>query len=420
MLTYRFILISLLGLSTLSFCAKLKLDKVRGVNLGGWLVLEPWITPSLFDQFKEKSQDQIAIDETNFHVKLGYDEAKSQLEKHWSEWVTEEDFRTLSSWGINLVRIPFGFWIFGDHPGMVSGLHHLDRGIDLAEKYNIQVLLDLHAVPGSQNGFDNSGTACANSQFTKKCFTTCPDEYVWHKTPEYVKKSQEILQRISERYTDKSNIYGIELLNEPFVGIDLEFMKNFYEETYDQLRNFIPSDWAIVMHDSFRPWNWEGFMADKLKYQNVFMDSHIYFAFDVNQISLSPEKILLLPCESQKQIQYMMQKQIPVFVGEWSLAKDDCALWLNGFMQATRKETILHSTCGQDYDISFMTKFIRNQLWAWEQSEGWIFWNFKANEDDWSFLTLIQKGVLPEHVNGLADFIAQSECITKNFSFLQN
>lgn len=25
--------------------------KIHGVNLGGWLVLEPWITPSLFEQF---------------------------------------------------------------------------------------------------------------------------------------------------------------------------------------------------------------------------------------------------------------------------------------------------------------------------------------------------------------------------------
>lgn len=25
-------------------------DKIRGVNLGGWFVLEPWITPSLFEE----------------------------------------------------------------------------------------------------------------------------------------------------------------------------------------------------------------------------------------------------------------------------------------------------------------------------------------------------------------------------------
>jgi len=24
-------------------------EKIRGVNLGGWLVLEPWITPSVFE-----------------------------------------------------------------------------------------------------------------------------------------------------------------------------------------------------------------------------------------------------------------------------------------------------------------------------------------------------------------------------------
>jgi len=24
-------------------------EKVRGVNLGGWFVLEPWITPSIFE-----------------------------------------------------------------------------------------------------------------------------------------------------------------------------------------------------------------------------------------------------------------------------------------------------------------------------------------------------------------------------------
>ena len=25
-------------------------DKIRGVNLGGWLVLEPWITPTIFEE----------------------------------------------------------------------------------------------------------------------------------------------------------------------------------------------------------------------------------------------------------------------------------------------------------------------------------------------------------------------------------
>ena len=27
--------------------------KVRGVNLGGWLVLEPWITPKFFEEVND-------------------------------------------------------------------------------------------------------------------------------------------------------------------------------------------------------------------------------------------------------------------------------------------------------------------------------------------------------------------------------
>lgn len=34
-------------------------QQVRGVNLGGWMVLEPWITPSLFYQFLGKGEGEI-------------------------------------------------------------------------------------------------------------------------------------------------------------------------------------------------------------------------------------------------------------------------------------------------------------------------------------------------------------------------
>ena len=32
-------------------------DKVRGVNLGGWFVLEPWITPSIFEATPDECVD---------------------------------------------------------------------------------------------------------------------------------------------------------------------------------------------------------------------------------------------------------------------------------------------------------------------------------------------------------------------------
>ena len=38
--------------------------KLHGVNLSGWLVLEEWMTPSVFEGLK-------AVDETSFCVEMG-------------------------------------------------------------------------------------------------------------------------------------------------------------------------------------------------------------------------------------------------------------------------------------------------------------------------------------------------------------
>ena len=32
---------------------------IRGVNLGGWLLLEPWITPSLFEEVNRTNQTTV-------------------------------------------------------------------------------------------------------------------------------------------------------------------------------------------------------------------------------------------------------------------------------------------------------------------------------------------------------------------------
>jgi len=38
----------------------------------------------------------------------------------------------MSDMNLNLVRIPFGWWILGEDDNFVSGIHHLDRGVQLA------------------------------------------------------------------------------------------------------------------------------------------------------------------------------------------------------------------------------------------------------------------------------------------------
>ena len=92
---------------------------VRGVNLGGWLVLEvcyrpsaslcflilptaatqPWITPSLFDN----TGNPAIVDEWTFTHLQERNVAQAKLVKHWDTWITETDFQSIAGAGCVLV-----------------------------------------------------------------------------------------------------------------------------------------------------------------------------------------------------------------------------------------------------------------------------------------------------------------------------
>jgi aryl-phospho-beta-D-glucosidase BglC (GH1 family) len=92
---------------------------LRGTSLGGWLVLQPWITPSLFYQFlgaSEKWSDDapkhVGLDTKTFCTALGKAEANKQLRRHWSTFVTEDQIRNLKLSGAETLRIPVGDWMY--------------------------------------------------------------------------------------------------------------------------------------------------------------------------------------------------------------------------------------------------------------------------------------------------------------------
>jgi glucan 1,3-beta-glucosidase len=134
---------------------------MTGANIGGWMVLEPWITPSLFYRFLgKKHSDGIGMDSYTFCEALGK-EANAVMRSHWDEWLKEEHFEAMSKKGIELVRLPIGDWTlkpYGAYQGCMDGAaDKIEWALDRFAKYNIKVLLDVHGVKGSQNGFDNSG-----------------------------------------------------------------------------------------------------------------------------------------------------------------------------------------------------------------------------------------------------------------------
>jgi aryl-phospho-beta-D-glucosidase BglC (GH1 family) len=133
-------------------------NRILGVNLGGWLVLEPFIVPSLFEPYVDATTP--AVDEWTLCQALGT-KAASVIENHYKTFITEKDFADIASAGLNWVRLPVGWWMIEtwDNEPFVAGVSfkYFLKAITWARKYGLRINLDLHAVPGSQNGWNHSG-----------------------------------------------------------------------------------------------------------------------------------------------------------------------------------------------------------------------------------------------------------------------
>jgi glucan 1,3-beta-glucosidase len=154
-----FLLLAVAG-STVGESPKMstKMEPFRGVNIGGWLVLEAWIAPTLFASNGLPTNGSLG--EWGFCEKLGKEKALSVLKSHWETWVDRKDLETLRASGINWLRVPVGYWIVdirAGEPFVAGGIEYLKRLLRWSEEVGLKVLVDLHGAPGSQNGHDNSG-----------------------------------------------------------------------------------------------------------------------------------------------------------------------------------------------------------------------------------------------------------------------
>ena len=114
-------------------------------------------------QFLGKGENETAFDMYTFCEVLGAKTANQQLIRHWDAWLNEDIIKQLAGSGaVNSLRLPLGDFLFVPYgpyaDGCVEGaLERVDQLLDWAYSYGMTVLLDIHAMKDSQNGFDNSG-----------------------------------------------------------------------------------------------------------------------------------------------------------------------------------------------------------------------------------------------------------------------
>ena len=173
---------------------------------------------------------------------LGPKEANRQLRRHWDSWVTEEIVRDLAQSGaVNSLRLPVGDFMYvpyGPYYGCVDGaLEKVEQLLDWAYAYGLSVLIDVHTMKDSQNGFDNSGqalgfkwTSALSSEFADQLtfehwpirdarwIGTFDQETAKYTSINYdnIKHGLKVIEKIVGLYSGHPAVLGLEPVNEPW------------------------------------------------------------------------------------------------------------------------------------------------------------------------------------------------------------
>lgn len=329
--------------------------RLRGVNLGAWLVLEKWMVPKVY-----RGTD--AEDEYNLCLTLG-SRARARLDSHRESFITPEDFVWIKGRGLNAVRLPVGYWALEAPKPYIECSAFIDFALDQCQRNGLKLLLDLHGAPGSQNGWDHSGRRGPIN---------------WPRDPQNIQETVRVLESFAQKYGGHPALFGIELLNEPSPQIPIEILQQFYQEAYGRLRKNLAPQVAIVIHDSFRPLAWKNFMRGP-EFTNVILDTHLYQCFDERSRARTAPEQIVYALDRSKMLDEMRSQELPTLVGEWSLSlpkrSTDGLSWLQG--------------------DSTMRGYASAQILNYEATYGWFFWSYKLESDsEWNFRYCVERNWL--------------------------
>ena len=138
--------------------------------------------------------------------------------------ITEADFAELSSWGLDHVRIPVDYNLVETEEGerLEEGFSYLQRAIDWCEKYNFNMILDLHKTPGySFDQYEGENGFFVEKQYQERFYC------LW--------------EEFSRRFGKYSNRLAFELLNEVTSPSYCEPWNRIADKCIQRIRKIAPN-----------------------------------------------------------------------------------------------------------------------------------------------------------------------------------
>ncbi|XP_031503654.1 probable glucan 1,3-beta-glucosidase A [Nymphaea colorata] len=300
-----------------------------------------------------------------FQVTNGYGPQATQvMHDHWNTFIVEDDFSFVAKNGLNAVRIPVGWWTAVNPtpaPFVDGSLDILDKAFSWAEKYGLKVIVDLHAPPYSQNGWEHSATRDGTIEFGS--------------TQETIDKTVGIIEFFASRYANSPSLAAVELINEPRAPeVSLDALTQYYKAGYDAVRRHSSTAYVIMSNRLGSPSSPTELFPLANGRSGTVIDVHYYnlFSSDFNNLSVQ-QNIDFIYQTRASQLNTVTSANGPLsFVGEW------VAEWQ---VQNAAKE---------DYQ-----KFAKAQLDVYGRASfGWAYWTLKNVNPHWSLRWMIENGYI--------------------------
>ncbi|KAF8623392.1 hypothetical protein AX17_007430 [Amanita inopinata Kibby_2008] len=388
-------------------------DRIYGVNIGGLFVLEPFITPSYYQKYPG------AVDEWSLSTFMAADTASgglSQLEEHYSTFITEQDVAEIAGAGLNWIRIPIPYWAietWPDEPFLAKTCwKYVLRLLGWARKYGLRVYLDLHTIPGSQNGYNHSGKG-GKVNFLHGVMGLANAQRALN----YIRIVTEFISQ--PEYQPLIPLFGP--VNEALLRvIGRSPLSSFYLEVHNMIRGITGYGEGngpfISIHDGFQSVkSWANFLPGS---DRIVLDTHPYFAFGGSHATepiatgmgnnaggVWPRRA----CSSWAAAVNHSRTGFGVTVaGEFSNGYNDCGLFLKG-VQGTMGVTSYGGDCSYWEDASQWNETIKAgvQRFAMASMDAlgdYFFWTWKIGNSStsgrveaplWSYQLGLRNGWMP-------------------------
>lgn len=216
--------------------------RLKGVNLGAWMIWEGWLCPY------EGDLDHYTVLSV-LEERFGREKAYELFNTYMDNWITEYDLDEIKKLGFNCVRVPFWFrnFYYDDKGTKILDengewdFSRLEWVVKECSERELYVVLDMHGAVGYQSDAPHSGKG-------KSCGLYADTE----QGERYRQLTDELWTEIATRFKDEPAVAMYDLLNEPMCDVEcseLDRRKNnefIYTRLYDTVRA-VDKDHIITM-----------------------------------------------------------------------------------------------------------------------------------------------------------------------------